>query len=334
MVRLNLQQEFVPCGVCGSDRWHPYASGQDYEYDTSGDIFQIVQCRQCGHRYLNPRPVTAELPRIYPPHYYAYNYDQAIHPLALRAKDWLDRGKVQGWIGDRHRQPHPNRRTSPEKALRVLDVGCGNGRYLKRLHHLGLAKHNLFGVEMNEAAIHQLNDEGFQGYYGRLETVAPELPENSFDVIVLLQVLEHVANPAQIVQILAQLLRPGGRLILETPNIEGWDAQLFNQGYWGGYHFPRHWHLFNRKTLERLFRDAGLDAVHFRSLPSHAFWILSYHHWFKHQLNWPHLARSFNPLQNIALLSVFTSFDLVRGKLGFATSNIQAIAHKPDSDLG
>lgn len=54
-MRVNLQQEFVSCGVCGSDRWHPYASGQDYEYGTSTDIFQIVQCRHCGHRYLNPR---------------------------------------------------------------------------------------------------------------------------------------------------------------------------------------------------------------------------------------------------------------------------------------
>ena len=61
-MRVNLQQEFVSCGVCGSDRWHPYASGQDYEYGTSTDIFQIVQCRHCGHRYLNPRPVMAELP--------------------------------------------------------------------------------------------------------------------------------------------------------------------------------------------------------------------------------------------------------------------------------
>ncbi len=329
-MRVNLQQEFVSCGVCGSDRWHPYASGQDYEYGTSKDVFQIVECRHCGHRYLNPRPVMAELPRIYPPHYYAYNYDQAVHPLALRAKDWLDRGKVQSWISKHPATSKSAKNPRPQKALRVLDVGCGNGRYLKRLHRLGLAKHNLYGVEMNEAAIHQLNQAGFQGYYGRLEEVAPELPENSFDVIVLLQVLEHVANPAQIVQILAQLLRPGGRLILETPNIEGWDAKLFREGYWGGYHFPRHWHLFSQETLGKLFEDAHLETLEFRSLPSHAFWILSYHHWLEDQLKWCRFAAQFNPLQNIPLLSVFTGLDLVRSRLGFSTSNLQAIARKPN----
>nr|WP_286186518.1 class I SAM-dependent methyltransferase [Geitlerinema sp. P-1104] len=272
----------------------------------------------------------AELPRIYPPHYYAYNYDQAVHPLALRAKDWLDAGKVQGWISRSPNKSDSSQSSRPQKALRVLDVGCGNGRYLKRLHHLGLAKHNLYGVEMNQAAIDQLNQAGFQGYYGRLEQVAPELPDNSFDVIVLLQVLEHVANPAQIIQILAQLLRPGGRLILETPNMDGWDAQLFREGYWGGYHFPRHWHLFNRETLGKLFQDANLETGEFRSLPSHAFWILSYHHWLEHQLNWRRVAARFNPLQNIPLLSVFTGLDLVRSRLGFSTSNIQAIARKPN----
>ena len=225
--------------------------------------------------------------------------------------------------------PTQSRQPGRKKALRVLDVGCGNGRYLKRLHRLGLAKHNLYGVEMNEAAIDQLNQGGFQGYYGRLEDVAPELPDNSFDVIILLQVLEHVANPAQIIQILAQLLRPGGHLILETPNMEGWDAQLFHEGYWGGYHFPRHWHLFSQKTLEKLFEDANLETLKFRSLPSHAFWILSYHHWLEHQLNWRRVAAHFNPLQNIPLLSVFTGFDLVRSCLGFSTSNIEAIARKP-----
>ncbi|MBO9998500.1 MAG: class I SAM-dependent methyltransferase [Cyanobacteria bacterium SID2] len=315
----SLQLEFVPCGVCGTDNWHPYASGKDYEYETSGTVFQMVCCQECGNVYLNPRPVEAELSRIYPPNYYAYNYDKAVHPIALQAKAWLDLGKVKSWVA-----PFPKKR-----ALRVLDVGCGNGRYLTMLHRLGLAKHQLFGVEMDEEAIDRLNREGYQGFYGRLEDVARELPDNYFDVIVMLQVLEHVANPAWTVRCLAKLLRPGGQLVLETPNREGWDARLFRQGFWGGYHFPRHWNLFDRSTLTRLANDAGLDVRQFAALPSHAFWILSYHHWLLEGCQQTRLASVFNPLQNVVLLSLFTGFDLFRAKLGFWTSNVQLVAVKP-----
>ncbi|MGC9504146.1 class I SAM-dependent methyltransferase [Baaleninema sp.] len=315
----SLQLEFVRCGVCGADNWYPYAVGKDYEYDTSNDVFQMVRCKTCGNIYLNPRPTEAELSRIYPPHYYAYNYDKSVHPIARRAKDWLDAGKVKSWIA-----PFEKKR-----ALRFLDVGCGNGRYLKMLHRLGLAKHQLFGIEMNAEAIDSLNAEGYQGFYGRLEDVADELPENYFDVIVLLQVLEHVANPTETVRCLGRLLRPGGRLILETPNTEGLDANWFRDGFWGGYHFPRHWNLFDRKTLTRLVEDAGLTVGSFKALPSHAFWILSYHHWLQHQTQQPRLASLFDPLRNVALLSLFTGFDLLRSKVGVWTSNVQLVAVKP-----
>ncbi|MDC0834159.1 class I SAM-dependent methyltransferase [Geitlerinema sp. CS-897] len=317
----SLQLKFVRCGVCGADNWHPYASGKDYEYDTSNDVFRMVRCKECGNVYLNPRPAEVEFSQIYPPNYYAYNYDTAVHPIARRAKDWLDAGKVKSWIA-----PFETKR-----ALRFLDVGCGNGRYLTMLHRLGLAKHQLFGVEMDATAIDRLNAEGYQGFYGRLEDIADELPENYFDVIVLLQVLEHVANPAETVRCLGRLLRPGGRLILETPNTEGLDAKLFQGGCWGGYHFPRHWNLFDRRTLTRLVTDAGLTVDRFKALPSHAFWILSYRHWLAHHQQRPRLASLFDPLQNVSLLSVFTGFDWLRSKMGVWTSNLQLIAVKPKS---
>jgi hypothetical protein len=64
-------------------------------------------------------------------------------------------------------------------------------------------------------------------------------------------------------------------------------------------------------------------------LPAHSFWIFSLHHLMADGWQWPRPARFFNPLQNVALLSLFTGFDLVRAKLGFSTSNVQLIAVKP-----
>ncbi len=129
-------------------------------------------------------------------------------------------------------------------------------------------------------------------------------------------------------EILGASLRGGGVLVLETPNTQSVDARLFRGGLWGGYHFPRHWNLMNPESLTRLASDQGLEVMSFDFLPSHSFWIYSFHHWFGHALNWPRAARFFNPYRNLALLALFTGFDLVRSRLGFKTSTVQLVATK------
>jgi 2-polyprenyl-3-methyl-5-hydroxy-6-metoxy-1,4-benzoquinol methylase len=316
MTPKTLRLESVRCGVCDGDRWSPRASGKDYEYRTSDDTFQVVQCQSCGNLYLNPRPIAAELSTIYPENYYAYNYEASINPIARKAKEILDRRKVKTWL--------QSVRLPLEKIV-FLDVGCGNGRYLDMLHQLGVPKSQLYGIEMSQTAVDRLQAEGYSCYFGRLEEVAAELPQQTFELIVLLQAIEHVESPRNALQLLSKLLKPGGVLILETPNTQSLDFRLFQHGYWGGYHFPRHWNLFDRQTLTQLAVQANLAVMQVNFLPSPAFWILSLHHTIGDRWQNQALANFFDPLQNLILLSVFTSFDLIRAKLGFSTSNIQVI---------
>lgn len=319
MTKRPLKMEAVHCGVCHSDDWRPFAKGKDYEYHTSDDEFNMVECTSCSNVYLNPRPVKDELSTIYPPNYYAYNYDSSINALALKAKDFLDTRKIHSWLSH----------VSNPKTVRFLDVGCGNGRYLKMLHKLGVPKENLFGVEMSEEAIAGLNQEGYRGYYGRIEDVFEKLPKGSFDLIVILQVLEHVEDPSVVVKQLGQLLAPGGVLIVETPNTKSLDVAIFRQSYWGGYHFPRHWNLFSKETLTRMALESHLKVKEFNFLPAHTFWIFSFQHMIAERTKSAWLKEFFNPFQNVVLLSLATGFDIVRAKVGFATSNIQLVATKP-----
>ena len=317
MATSTLEMEAVNCGVCSSVHARPVTLGRDFEYHTSDDEFQIVECENCGNMYLNPRPVKNELPRIYPPNYYSYNYDSAIHPLAIKAKHLLDGVKVRGWL-----------RHMANRNPVFLDVGCGDGRYLRMLHHLGVPKDKLYGVELDERQIQRLTDEGFHGYCGRVEDASYELPANSFELIVLLQVLEHVENPHSMVATLSGLLCPGGVLILETPNTDSVDFRLFRNRYWGGYHFPRHWNLFNLSALRRMVEQHGMTVKEFNFLPAHSFWIFSLHHLIQDRWRMPRVARFFDPLKNLFLLALFTGFDMVRAKLGFRTSNVQVVAIK------
>jgi hypothetical protein len=73
---------------------------------------------------------------------------------------------------------------------------------------------------------------------------------------------------------LAGLLEDGGYLFIETPSIDGLDRRLFGRGYWGGYHIPRHFWLFNEESLERLLKTAGLEMKEIRYLCT-CFWIVA-----------------------------------------------------------
>lgn len=278
------------------------------------------QCNRCGNIYLNPRPADEALSVIYPKSYYSYNYSDAVHPIARMGKDFLDSRKISKWFSYLPKKPD----------LAVLDVGCGDGRYLRLIHEqYGIAKEQLFGVEMSEKQIARLNADGFHGLNGTLADVAGSLKHNQFDLIVLLQVLEHLPDPLKDMERLAQMLRPGGVLIVETPNTQSIDFKLFKKRYWGGYHFPRHWNLFNQSVLEKMCDLVNLKVVAFNYLPAQTFWIYSLHNAIIDHPRTKWMARFLNPFQNIALLCIFTGFDIVRAALGFKTSNIQLIASRP-----
>lgn len=317
MLEKTLKIEEVACGVCQSVESSFITSGKDYEYATSENTFNVVECDTCGNWYLNPRPVKEELSVIYPPNYYAYNYSETVHPIAVKAKNYLDQKKTQTWL----------KYVSTDKPV-FLDVGCGDGRYLRMLHRFGVPADQLYGVEMDEKVISKLKADGFQGFAGRIEDAENDLPADSFDLIVSLQVLEHVESPLEMMRAMTKLLRSEGVLIIETPNTESFDTKIFRKKYWGGYHFPRHWNLLNEKSLKRLAAEAGLEILEFNYLPAHSFWIYSLHHIVLDKLKLPRIAKLFDPFRNIPLLAVFTGLDIIRASLGFSTSNIQMVAKK------
>jgi 2-polyprenyl-3-methyl-5-hydroxy-6-metoxy-1,4-benzoquinol methylase len=306
----------VPCGLCGAEGGSVVATGRDYEYETTADLFTVRRCDRCGHHYLSPRPVTADLPLIYPAHYYSYDFIERMHPLARAAKRALDSRKIDGWL-----------RESSSPSPRFLDVGCGEGWFLHLLHARGVEKARLWGVEIDRKIVQKLQRAGFQARSGLLEEI-PDLPEDSFDLIVSLQVIEHVSDPAAMLETLARLLAPGGALILETPNLDSLDFRIFRGRYWGGYHFPRHWNFFTPASLSRLAAGAGLRVDRVRYLPAPTFWVYSLHHLVKYALGWKRVARCLEPFRNLPLLAGAIAFDRLRAALGFSTSNMQLVLRR------
>ncbi len=305
----HVATQTVSCDLCGSADAESYAESYDYEYGTCSNMWRFVRCRACENVYLNPRPHRDAISTIYPPNYYSYHFDQQIHPIARAAKAWLDRGRFR-WI----------RRQLDVPIEAYLDVGCGNGRYLRLMADAGLARDHVFGIELDESVVRSLRAQGFNARYGLFEEI-PDLPESFFQLVTFFGVLEHLPQPLAALAHARTLLAPGGILLCEVPNIRSWNARLFRDRYWGGYHTPRHWNLFSAETFTRAIEPLGYRVRTLKRGTGHAFWMYSFHHYVRHHLGWDRVGRWLHPSTCIPGLAVVTAMDLVRAWLSQETDN-------------
>ncbi len=310
-------QDVPACPVCRSDRFEKYATGYDYELQTCRNEWRFVRCLSCGHVWLNPRPAISSLPIIYPPTYYAYNYANQINPIALKGKEFLDRGKMKSIL-----------RELPKPPQSYVDIGCGDGRFLRAMQRQGLDRSSIYGLELDDKVIAPLVDQGFKAYCRRVEDCT-EIASGSIDLATMFHVIEHVDDPAAVTRKVADWLSPGGVFAVETPNLDSLDARKFKNHFWGGYHIPRHWNLFTPMTLKKLLEDAGLQVIATTFQTGHSFWMYSY----QHTLNFGNnprkrLARLFNPLTGLPMLMAFTAYDKLRAALGAQTSAMLILAQK------
>jgi 2-polyprenyl-3-methyl-5-hydroxy-6-metoxy-1,4-benzoquinol methylase len=313
----DVAETAVPeCDVCGGAVVEQVAAGYDYELRTCRNRWTFVRCEACEHVWLHPRPAVEALDVIYPPTYYAYNYEK-ISPVARRAKELIDSRKLRKILAAAGSTP-----------ARYLDVGCGDGRYLDAMAKRGVPASQLYGLELDPAIVERVRERGYQVFCERVESTERFEP-GSFDLITMFHVVEHLASPREVVEKLASLLAPGGVLALETPNIDSLDARLFADGTWGGFHIPRHWHLFRPSTLTRLLTSVGLDVEATRYETGHAFWMYSVHHRLRYgRKPRPRLARVFDPLESLLPLVAFTGFDRARSMVGARTSAMLLLARR------
>ena len=243
---------------------------------------------------MHPQPSAEALGIIYPPEYIPFQFNQLRGP-ARWARDFLQGSKARAIV--KLAGIHG----------KILDVGVGSGVLVRQIARVRRSHTNVWANDFSERTLTPLRREGFQTIVGRAEDLDPG---ERFQVISLNQVLEHLQNPTQVVKRLSEILAPEGYLFVETPSTDGLDARLFRKRYWGGYHIPRHFWLFNEMSLRQLLEGAGLRIVGFHYLTSPVFWIQSFHHllldhgWFR----LAGLISETNPL----LLAPFTALDLLK----------------------
>jgi 2-polyprenyl-3-methyl-5-hydroxy-6-metoxy-1,4-benzoquinol methylase len=144
--------------------------------------------------------------------------------------------------------------------LRILDVGCGTGL---NAGHLAGQGHEVVGIDLSPVAIEKFRARGYQGVVCDIEAGAPPFPAASFDLVYASEVIEHCADTIAFLRSLHALLRPGGTLMLSTPNSAFWAYRLlglFGRAP-GEYQHPGHLRFFSKRSLARAVQAAGFEIA-------------------------------------------------------------------------
>lgn len=157
------------------------------------------------------------------------------------------------------------------KGKRVLDFGCGNGGFLKRIQKYTT---EVVGVELDETAREHLKNETFPVYDSK-----EKLGACLFDVIIMFQVIEHLTTPKQIITNLMEHLDKGGIMIIETPNANDALISLYKNDAFQDFTFwTEHVMLYNSENLKQLMEECGFEEVEGGyvqryPLSNHLYWL-------------------------------------------------------------
>ena len=308
------------CLLCRENNWRLVVRSEDLEYKCKPGTWDLVECVRCGHVYIHPMPTPEEVRSLYPTTYYTVN---------PRSPIYLD-GKVveNKLVQDAQRL---KRLTGVIPVRSIVDIGGGNlMRLVKVKEVFGPEVETIcLDLQFDDAALKAAETSRIRMVQGNVETDLSALRDNGHDVIVMRQLIEHLRDPRAALLGLYRKLSPNGLLVIDTPNRGGLDFLLFKRRNWGGYHIPRHFHLFTQKSLVALLEATGY-TIHSRGFtPSIAFWIISFRN--RLGLNSVERGRSiweFLYLKNLPVSGSFYVLDLIWSRLGFETSNQFVFAQK------
>jgi 2-polyprenyl-3-methyl-5-hydroxy-6-metoxy-1,4-benzoquinol methylase len=146
-----------------------------------------------------------------------------------------------------------------QPSLRILDVGCGTGL---NTWFLAKAGHSVAGIDLSEIAINKYRDKGFEGFVCDVEGGRTPFADNSFDLVYASEVIEHCADTAAFLRELHRLCKPGGKMLLSTPNSAFWPYRIL--GLFGQtaseYQHPGHVRFFSKRSLPAAITEAGFEV--------------------------------------------------------------------------
>ena len=223
------EEYFDACLLCGSEKLSAL---------TKYSKHHLVRCVNCSFVFSRKKPSLSELLSIY--NYYPIF--QTMSPITLNRFDELLDYLEQF-----------------RKTNNLIDVGSGDGYFLDRAKLRGW---NVFGTEFTDDKVAFSRSKGIAMHKGVLDV--KNYSPGFFDVIISIEVLEHINNPLDEIAKFSTLLRQGGAVYLTTPNFNSVSKLLLGEN-WNIVYYPEHLSYYTSKTLRMLFGKSGFETMKLRT---------------------------------------------------------------------
>ena len=228
------------------------------DHSVSSEMFQLIRNETYGFLETRPQPKEDKLSEY-------YKSDDYISHTDARRNGFERVYHLVRNISLKRKLRLINTLTSEEKTL--LDVGCGTGDFLK------IAQENnwkVSGTEPNEKARQIANAKTNNAVF-KIEQLL-QFEKQSFDIITLWHVLEHLPNLEDQLSVLKSLLKENGTLIIAVPNYKSFDANYYKT-FWAGFDVPRHlWH-FDQESLQNLLASKNMKITKTHPMNFDAFYV-------------------------------------------------------------
>jgi 2-polyprenyl-3-methyl-5-hydroxy-6-metoxy-1,4-benzoquinol methylase len=229
------------------------------DYYASKETFDLGECKDCGFLFTMDFPTEDEIGIYYDTKDYishSNTKEGLVNKVYHKVRSFMLK-KKQMIVSESSQSENNN----------LLDIGCGTGFFLNQMKNAGW---NVSGIEKNEQA------RTFVLTNFNIPVLEPnriqELKSNSFGVITLWHVLEHLEHLNESLRQYRDLLADDGTLIIAVPNVSSADAAVYKE-YWAAYDVPRHlWH-FSSKTMKLLAKNNGFKITKLFPMPFDAFYV-------------------------------------------------------------
>ncbi len=244
------------CPLCQSQTIAKERTVKDHSI--TGETFALWRCAACDFLFTQDPPAPEDAGRYYQGEEYishSDNQEGLVNTLYHKARDFM--------LGQKHRLV--NRVANGQ---RLLDYGTGTGYFTDFMKRKGYAAE---GIEIDPEA-RKYGAEKFGIVVRAPEALFDELQPDTFDVITLWHVLEHLYDPLRYLERFRELLAKNGKLIIAVPNHKSKDAKAYGSD-WAAYDVPRHlWH-FSPATMRKLMIKTGFRVVETHHMPLDPFYV-------------------------------------------------------------
>ncbi len=273
------------CLLCESEGSLLYTGLRDRLFGAPG-IWTLMKCPRCQLVWLNPQPIPDDVGKLYANYFTHQTFEakknsfagirKSVKESILRSSygyQIYGSNKVMGSVLSciaplREIVGSSVRWLEAGENGRLLDVGCGNGRFLDQMRQLGW---KVAGIEPDGEAVSVACEKfGLEVFQGSLEKA--RFADGHFDAITMNHVIEHVPDPIELLKECRRVLKPGGKLVLVTPNIKSLGHHVFGE-YWRGLEVPRHLSLFSPHALRACAESANMDVQDLRTTAKGAPWF-------------------------------------------------------------